>query len=97
MNASVGAGKYEVITWLLTHIARHKLQSTLPAKTQFTQHPNTHGLRSRTQMPFASSLISPKWMGGAHGKCDWKMLQESGEAEENPVAGKCEEKIVALN
>lgn len=36
MNASVGAGKYEVITWLLTHIARHKLQSTLPAKTQFT-------------------------------------------------------------
>jgi len=36
-------------------------------------------------------------MGGAHGKCDWKMLQESGEAEENPVAGKCEEKIVALN
>jgi len=96
MNASVGAGKYEVITWLLTHIARHKLQSTLPAKTQFTfmytapKHTRAPG-PSATQMPFASSLISPKWMR--------KMRRENGpgKCRGKPAPGKCEEKIVALN
>lgn len=33
---------YEVITWLLTHIARHKLQSTLPAKLNLHLCTHTH-------------------------------------------------------